>query len=285
MKNNYLQTVILFVFMLVSALLSAQDFQGVATYKTSRKMDLKIDSIAQGQGINEDMQKKLNAMLQKQFQKEYKLTFNASESIYKQEGKLAAPAPGNDGMMIMVMGDSESKALYKNTKEKRYANKEDIMGKVFLIQDSLEKKDWKLESETKFIGQYTCYKATRTMEIERMTSTSFNDTVDDEPKITKETITITAWYTLDIPVNTGPGMYWGLPGLILEVNDGTETIVCSKIVLNPKDKITIKEPTKGKKVNQAAFEKIMEKKSKEMMERYRGNRRDGEDGMRIEIRG
>jgi GLPGLI family protein len=285
MKNNYSQTVILFIFMLVSALLNAQDFQGEATYKTSRKMDFKMDSIGASQGIDKEMQGKLNAMLQKQFQKEYKLTFNASESIYKQEGKLAAPTPGSGGMTIMVMGGgSESTSLYKNTKEKRYGNKEDIMGKVFLIQDSLKNTAWKLESETKFIGQYTCYKATRTKEVERIESSSMND-VTDEPKRTKETITITAWYTLEIPVNTGPGMYWGLPGLILEVNDGSETIICSKIVLNPKDKITIKEPVKGKKVNQAAFEKIMEKKSKEMMERYRGNGKDTDGHFEMRIGG
>ena len=284
MKNNFSKTIVLLLFMLVTALLNAQDFQGVATYKTSRKMDFKMDSIGASQGIDKEMQAKLNAMLQKQFQKEYKLTFNASESIYKQEGKLAAPAPGNDGMMIMVMGDSESTTLYKNTKEKRFANKEDIMGKVFLIQDSLQNKEWKLENETKFIGQYTCYKATRTKEVEKVESFSVNTTTD-EPKMTKETITITAWYTLDIPVNTGPQMYWGLPGLILEVNDGSETIICSKIVLNPKDKITIKEPTKGKKVNQAAFEAIMEKKSKEMMERYRGNGKDSDGHFEIRIGG
>ena len=54
-----------------------------------------------------------------------------------------------------------------------------------------------------------------------------------------ETITITVWYTPQIPVNTGPGNYQGLPGLILEVNDGTETVICSKIVLNPKDEVNI----------------------------------------------
>jgi len=284
MKKNYLKTIILFFFMLVNAFLNAQDFQGVATYKTSRKMDLKIDSTAVSNGMNADMQEKLNAMLQKQFQKEYTLTFNASESMYKQEGKLAAPAPGNDGMSIMLVGNGESTILYKNTKEKRYANKEDLMGKVFLIQDSLQNTAWKLGSETKFIGQYQCYKATRTKEIEKITAMSFNDDTK-EPEVTKETITITAWYTLEIPVNNGPGMYWGLPGLILEVNDGSETIVCSKIVINPKDKITISEPTNGKKVNQATFDEIMEKKSKEMMERYRGNRRNSDDGYRIEIRG
>lgn len=284
MKNNSLQTIILFVFMLISALLSAQDFQGIATYKTSRKMDLKIDSTAVSNGMNEDMQKKLNAMLQKQFQKEYTLTFNASESMYKQEGKLAAPAPGNDGMSIMMIGNGESSILYKNNKEKRYAKKEDLMGKVFLIQDSLKNTAWKLESDTKFIGQYQCYKATHTKEIEKITSMSFNDDTK-EPEITKETITITAWYTLEIPVNNGPGMYWGLPGLILEVNDGSEIIVCSKIVMNPKDKITISEPTNGKEVNQATFDEIMEKKSKEMMERYRGNSRGNGNEIRIEIGG
>jgi len=284
MKNNFSKPIVLLLFMLITALLNAQGFQGVATYKTSRKMDFKMDSIGTSQGIDKEMQTKLNAMLQKQFQKEYKLTFNATESVYKQEGKLAAPAPGNDGMMIMVIGDSESKTLYKNTKEKRYANKEDIMGKVFLIQDSLKDKGWKLENETKFIGQYTCYKATRTKEIEKIESFSMNDTTN-EPKSTKKTVTITAWYTLDIPVNTGPAMYWGLPGLILEVNDGSETIICSKIVLNPKDKITIKEPTKGKKVDQAKFEEIMIKKSKEMMERYRGNGRGDGNEIRIEIGG
>jgi GLPGLI family protein len=32
-------------------------------------------------------------------------------------------------------------------------------------------------------------------------------------------VTITAWYTPEIPVNQGPENYWGLPGLILEIND------------------------------------------------------------------
>ena len=47
-------------------------------------------------------------------------------------------------------------------------------------------------------------------------------------------ITISAWYTPQIPVSAGPGNYHGLPGLILEVNDGSETVICSKIVINPK---------------------------------------------------
>ena len=96
-----------------------------------------------------------------------------------------------------------------------------------------------------------------------------------------ETISITAWYTPQIPVSTGPGNYHGLPGLILEVNDGTETVVCNKIILNPKDDIDISEPKKGKEVTQSEFDEIMKKKMKEMEDRYNSERRDGNE---IEIK-
>ncbi len=282
--KNYTKLVIAFVFMLLNTLVYAQDFQGVATYKTSMKMDFKMDSVSVSQGINKEMKEKLNAMLQKQFQKEYSLTFTPYESVYKQEEKLAAPSPKSSGFQVVVMGDGSSTTLYKNTKEKRYAHEQEILGKKFLVKDELTDEGWKLENETKFIGQYTCYKATRTIEMKKMTSMSVNSD-EDTPEMTTEKVTVTAWYTPEVPVNTGPDMFWGLPGLILEVNDGTRTMVCSKIVLNPKNKITVKEPTKGKEVNSETFKAIMDKKSKEMMERYRGNNRGDGNEIRIEIGG
>ena len=42
-------------------------------------------------------------------------------------------------------------------------------------------------------------------------------------------------------------MYQGLPGLILEVNDGELTIICSKIVLNPEDKVRNQRTYKRKR--------------------------------------
>ena len=41
-------------------------------------------------------------------------------------------------------------------------------------------------------------------------------------------ITVTAWYTPQIPINQGPGEYWGLPGLILEINADKTTIFVLK---------------------------------------------------------
>ena len=52
--------------------INAQDFQGVATYKTQRKVDIKMDSTQ----MNSDMQSKMMEMMKKQFEKTYNLTFN-----------------------------------------------------------------------------------------------------------------------------------------------------------------------------------------------------------------
>ena len=61
-----------------------------------------------------------------------------------------------------------------------------------------------------------------------------------------ELIVVTAWYTLDIPVSHGPGDYWGLPGLILEISDDNTQILCTKIVMNPKEKVDLKNQLKEK---------------------------------------
>ena len=102
-----------------------------------------------------------------------------------------------------------------------------------------------------------------------------------EEKVIKKR-TLVAWYTPDVPVSNGPNVYGGLPGLILEVNDGDLTIVCSELVLNPKEVKEIKEPIKGKIVTRKKFGNIAKEKTKEMMDRYRS--RDGK-GIEIKIGG
>ena len=94
-----------------------------------------------------------------------------------------------------------------------------------------------------------------------------------------EPVIVTAWYSLDIPVNHGPDDYWGLPGLIFEISYGETNIMCTKIVLNPKEKTTIEEPSKGKVVTQLEYDTIVEEKTKEMRERFQDERqKSGNEG-------
>jgi len=269
---------------------NAQDFQGVATYKTQRKMDIKMDSASTG--VSKDQHAKMMDMMKKQFQKTFQLSFNKEASIYKEEESLDKPQVGGSGMQFMMIGGGGgADILYKNTKEKRYADQKDTMGKIFLVKDEINPIDWKLESDSKYIGEYQCYKATYTKQVEVFKEMSFSsnsktkkedEQEEEEKEPEMEERLITAWYTPQIPVNNGPAMYQGLPGLILEIHDGKLTIICSKIVINPEDKEGIIEPEKGKEVNQEKYDEIMDKKSKEMLERY--GPRNGHKGEGIEIR-
>ena len=94
-----------------------------------------------------------------------------------------------------------------------------------------------MEQETKMIGQNMCFKATTVVEMPaRPTSFRFGrrdnnqeeEKEGEEPKM--EQVIVTAWYTLDIPVSHGPGDYWGLPGLILEISYGETNILVKFVV-------------------------------------------------------
>lgn len=262
----------------------AQSIQGEATYKSYRQMQIELDS----SGVNDVMREQIMAQLKKQMEREYTLQFNQDEGLYKQVEALEnAPLVG-DGIEMVVVGSGASDILYTNLKDQRYANQNEMFGKLFLIKDSIEKRDWKLSKETKNIGDYTCFKATYTYEREAMrmrVRSSENPTdeeVEEEPA-QQENIEVTAWYTPQIPVGAGPGQYQGLPGLILEVNDAELSILCSKIVLNPKKGVDIKEPTKGKQVSEATYDEILRKKMEEMEERFESDGRRN-DGNNIEIR-
>lgn len=259
-----------------------QSFQGKAVYKTSRKMNINIGG-RNGATMSDEQKAKMNARLMKQFQKTFVLTFDKTSSVYKEEKKLKAPVARQGGNRVMVFGNGGGNDIvYKNVKENRFVNKTEIMGKLFLIKDELPSYDWKMTGETKNIGIYTCYKATYTREEERTNMSVENGEVTEKTK--KVDVVTTAWYAPSIPVSNGPGNYNGLPGLILEVREGDQTIICSEIGLNPKDKIVIEEPRKGKKVSQSQYEKIMAKKSKEMLEKFKSRRKDG-NNVQISIGG
>ncbi|WP_340066826.1 GLPGLI family protein [Ascidiimonas aurantiaca] len=260
------------LFLFATVLVNAQDLQGKAYYKTKRKVEITLDSTA----ASSAQQQQLNALLQKKFQKEYVLSFNKTQSVYKEVESLgdAGDASGTGINIVGInLGGSGNDIYYKDVAAKTYTSQREAFSKQFLIKDSLPKMEWQLESETKQIGNYTCYKATFTKEVERR-QLNLSDTAEKE-KVVKETLVTTAWYTPQIPVSHGPDKYWGLPGLILEINDGSTVMICNKIVMNAQEKIDITEPVKGKKVDQKTYNEMMLKKAEEMSKIYGENRKKG----------
>lgn len=260
-----------FALLLITSM-NAQTFTGKATYKTSRKSDLQID--ANQEGMTDKIQEEVQKRLQKMSQKTFILEFDKTKSVYKQDESLAAPNLSSDFTQVQVIeiggGSGKGSIYYKDLQGKTYRNQTEIQGKVFLIKDDLPTYDWKMSTETKNIGMYTCYKATYSKEVEQKQVTFINGEMKEE--VVKETIVTTAWYTLQVPVSNGPDNYQGLPGLILEINDGKNLIVCTEISMNPSKSIKIEAPKKGKVVSQEKYDEIQNKKSKEMMEKFKSRR-------------
>lgn len=286
-------TLLTFFAAVISAI--AQDFQGMAVYESKTSTaDMTVGMVGNRE-ITPEMQKMFQERMKAMFEKTFILNFNKSASIYKEEEKLEAPGQGG-GMRFMSNMMGGGGTHYKNVKEKMFSVDKEFFGKEFLVKDSLPKYEWKLEGETKQIGNYTCYKATAVLPVSQSDFRNFRRKAEekndekaegekkkDETKTTNfmdgwempKEIKITAWYTPEIPINQGPENYWGLPGLILEVTDGKAVILCSKLVLNTKDKKEIKAPKKGKEVTQAEYDKIVMEKMNEMREMNQGQGRSG----------
>ena len=245
-----------------------KSFQGKAYYESKTTMDM---SGFGGNDLSEERKKQIADRMKSMLEKTFILTFNQTESIYKEEEKLEAP--GGGGSRWGMMGSFTGGPQYKNIKDNQLLQEQEFFGKQFLIKDSLPKLKWVMDGETKQIGNYMCFKATATKTVPDVAfgfGRGSNDAENDQNK-TKD-IAITAWYTLQIPINQGPGDYWGLPGLILEVSADRTTILCSKIILNPEEKAEIKVPSKGKEVTKKEYEEIVEKKTAEMRENFRSSR-------------
>ena len=258
---------------------SQRKFEGKATYMSKTSMDMsRFDKMP------EQRKKQMMARFKNFLEKTYTLSFNKSESAFKENVKL--DAPGTSGPS---WGRSNGQgSIYKNLKDKKMIEDTEQFSKRFRIVEDMEIPQWEMTGETRQIGQYTCYKATMVKVDNTIDWGSIfsrrgrNNQKKDSTKVKEEkpaikTQIVTAWYTPQIPVSAGPADYWGLPGLILEINAGRTTMLCTEIVINPENSIEIKEPSKGKEVSRDEFNTMMKKKSEELRERFQ-NRRGGRGG-------
>jgi GLPGLI family protein len=270
---------LLFTFLLALATVTTfaqKNFQGKATYMSKTTMDMSRF------GKMSEQEKKQRMQRMKSFlEKTYTLTFNKTASSFKEEVKLEAPGASGPSW-----GRSNGQgSIYKNTKDKKMIEDVEQFSKRFLVVEEMEQAQWEMGMETKKIGQYTCYKATLVKEDTNIDwgsifsrSTKKKDstnTKDAEPS--KKMMRITAWYTPQIPVSTGPDTYYGLPGLILEINAGRTTMLCTEVTISSKEVLEIDAPNKGKEVSREEYIKIVKVKTEELKERFqsRGNRGRG----------
>lgn len=236
---------IIVFFLINSHSILSQTVEGKIIYIASTKKALEF-----GTGSNKN-----NLKIENQVNEIYKnandvttiLNFNEELSEYYVKDKLGI---GNeqDINITHIMAGSE-KTFYTFNSTMNYTNNTldcYLLGECFLIENTLPK--WILKQETKMIQGFLCYLA-----------------VLINPGNGKQSLE--AWYTPKLPYQYGVMEYYGLPGVILELNRNTITITAIKIELNPIEGIEIIVPKNIKKLTQKDFKDLTRKSMPEFYKR------------------
>ena len=161
------------------------------------------------------------------------LYFSPSQSLYTytdRDGTVedAGYASRKDEYVIHRDFEKETKTDFIET-----------LGKTYLVADSLHTPAWKVLNQIKEVAGYICMKAETT----------------DPIKGQK----ITAWFAQDIPGMAGPERFFGLPGVILElnINDGEAVIEATKVAFRSVTKELTLPKTKAKKITDAEYDAIL----------------------------
>lgn len=195
---------------------------------------------------SKDKEKALRLAMQEK--RLFSLITNTSESIYKSIPSITNSQ--NESGFKVSFSESEN-AIYKNLIDSISIVEETYPAK-FMIYDSLNKYNWKLIDEEKTYKGYRIRKA---------------ETLDNDVKLV-------AWYTSEIPINSGPEYVWGLPGLILIVESSrllsTEKQLIMMESLHKSDEIEIRKPKirRSNYISRKEFEVLLRdfiKKENEML--------------------
>ncbi len=232
MKN--LALAFLVIFLGLSFMAKSQN-EGKVVYEEKVKIDINLE------GASEEILK----MIPKEQKSGKVLYFNNESSSYQNSKEdESGIVPGNlpSGVQVFI-SEPDNRVFFDFKSEERIEQKE-FMTRYFLIKEEITQPNWKLTGQQKMILDYPCQQAVQIAEKD----------------------TITAWFTPNIQVSSGPSEYVKLPGLILEVdvNHGKKIITAQSVELTEINKELIKKPKKGKKVSREEYKKIVEEKTKEM---------------------
>lgn len=241
MKNHlsvYLLTLV-FLFFFQTAELKAQKLEGTIRYLRTQnwaKMMASVDYISKLQ--------RERMMYMWGTRSEWKtytlLHFNATESKYENSEEEAEP--GSEGWS----NRKETFFMKRNFNNNTLFDGITLLGKTYLIHDSIVPPAWKIMNDMKEVAGHICMNA------------SLNDTIRKQKTI--------VWFALDMPVSAGPDRFIGLPGVILEVdvNNGALIMTADKIELKSLvTELDVPAKLKGKKIDMAGYNNLIEKQIKE----------------------
>ena len=228
---------------LISAGACAQNTSIVVEYKVNTQKKVENEKL---KSLSPEILAAVKSQIAKMGTENKNLIINGSASKYLSTQEINDMDNNTSGVRVITMKSGASgEEIYKNTDSKQLIKQSAISDKKFIIESPLELINWTITSKTKTLGSYT---------------------VQEENAVIGGQET-TAWFTKSIKSNQGPDQYWGLPGLILEVESPGKHIVAQKVSVSAKS-LAVEIPKQGKKISQEEFNKLTEQKRKQLLDIY-----------------
>jgi len=183
----------------------------------------------------------------------HQLCFTNTESLYtpvvEDEDDDAdfgrgGPGGGPGGGRMRFRGPRAD--YYVNQSNAQILIRREMMGKNYIIQDTLKIMAWKFGKEIRSVAGYECKQAL------------YYDSARQQ--------NIVAWYAPTLRPFLGPELFNTLPGAVLEVNvnDGERVIIAKNIELRPLKKNELKVPSQGTRITQVEFRKMADQQAERM---------------------
>lgn len=228
MKYTIFKIIIIF---LLSLNVYSQSNSGIVKYQVS--LNFTLENIV----IEEKKQKKelktMRKIISESKNSEVVLKFESTKSFSSVFKRMKINEEKNGTDFVYSRAGRDKKFITNLITNSNEMQECKVLEKCYLIQQP--KLEWKLTQETKIIGGYLCYKAIN---------------ISSKNKKKKPI----AWFTPSISASFGPKQYFGLPGLILELEEAAVVFKAKEVTLNPKDKIVF-ETVEGIKITKEAYNK------------------------------
>ncbi len=196
-------------FVALPVILVSQDLSGLVSYRLSHDWVKKIAAVDY---LSESHRQRMAYMFgnRSSYSEQSTLVFSTEATLYYDNQSEAGGGRG-------FSHSKDEFYIQRNFSEDRTSDVIKFLGRLYLIEDSIQYPSWKILNDMREIAGYICMNA------------YWEDTV----KMQK----VVAWFALSLPVSAGPERFGGLPGLILEVNinDGALVISAEEIKLMPVD--------------------------------------------------
>lgn len=174
------------------------------------------------------------------------LNFNRTSSSFGIKKELLNDSKDDYYRHLALLVTKSDKVFYIDSNKKEIIEKFSPFGEEIRLKSNYKTKQWILSNISKKINNYTCYKASITVDFWK----------EQEQKFIK--LHYTAWYCPLLNFNFGPLDAVGLPGLVLEFSNKKLTYYATKITLS-NDHIIITPPKEGKLITKDEYDKLAKK--------------------------